>query len=212
MLTTESSIKLTLKGLNKMFSGIIEEIGTIKNMTPLADGFRYTIHAKKVLKGTKLGDSIAHDGICLTVVHKSLRTFDVEVMKETIQVTALKLWKIGSGINLERALAASQRNGGHQVSGHVDGVGKIVNLKQEGIATIVTIEVPENLTKYMIQKGSVAVDGISLTLTNVTKTTFALWIIPHTKLHTTLLTKKIGDPVNIEVDMLAKYVEKLMQK
>ncbi|MEY3431412.1 MAG: hypothetical protein RIS53_310 [Bacillota bacterium] len=195
-----------------MFSGIIEEIGTIKNIKPLADGFRYTIHAKKVLKGTKLGDSIAHDGICLTVVHKSLRTFDVEVMKETIQVTALRLWKIGSGINLERALATNQRNGGHQVSGHVDSVGKIVNLKQEGIATIVTIEVPENLTKYMIQKGSVAVDGISLTLTNVTKTTFALWIIPHTKLHTTLLTKKIGDPVNIEVDMLAKYVEKLMQK
>jgi riboflavin synthase len=136
----------------------------------------------------------------------------VEVMKETIQVTALTLWKVGSGINLERALATNQRNGGHQVSGHVDGIGKISNLKQEGIATIVTIEVPERLTKYMIQKGSVAVDGISLTLTNVTKTSFALWIIPHTKLHTTLLTKKIGDPVNIEVDMLAKYVEKLMQK
>jgi riboflavin synthase len=195
-----------------MFSGIIEEIGTIKSITPLADGFRYTIQAKKILKGTKLGDSISHDGICLTVVRKTLRTYEVEVMKETIQVTALTLWKVGSGINLERALSTNQRNGGHQVSGHVDEIGKISNLKQEGIATIVTIDVPERLTKYMIQKGSVAVDGISLTLTNVTNTSFALWIIPHTKLHTTLLTKKIGDPVNIEVDMLAKYVEKLMQK
>lgn len=212
MLKIAYSIRLILKGLNNMFSGIIEEVGTIKKIKNLADGFRFTIQAKKVLNGTKLGDSVAHDGICLTVVSKTFRTYDVEVMKETIRVTALKLWKEGTGINLERALASNQRNGGHQVSGHVDGVGKIIDFKQEGIATIVTIEVPENLTKYMIQKGSVAVDGISLTLTNVTKTSFTLWIIPHTKLNTTLLTKSIGDPVNIEVDMLAKYVEKLMQK
>lgn len=195
-----------------MFSGIIEEIGTIKNIEPLTDGFRYTIAARKVLKGTKLGDSIAHDGICLTVVKKGFYQYQVEVMKETIDVTALRLWKIGSGINLERALAANQRNGGHQVAGHVDGIGFIKQRTEEGIATVLTIEVPQALTRYMIQKGSVAMDGISLTLTEVTNTTFTVWLIPHTKTHTTLLRKKLGDPVNIEVDMLAKYVEKLNQK
>ncbi|MGA0875661.1 MAG: riboflavin synthase [Bacilli bacterium] len=195
-----------------MFSGIIEEIGTIKNIEPLTDGFRYTVAARKVLKGTKLGDSIAHDGICLTVVKKGFHQYQVEVMKETIDVTALRLWKIGSGINLERALAANQRNGGHQVAGHVDGIGLIKKFTEEGIATVLTIEVPQALTRYMIQKGSVAMDGISLTLTEVTNTTFTVWLIPHTKTHTTLLRKKLGDPVNIEVDMLAKYVEKLNQK
>lgn len=195
-----------------MFSGIIEEIGHIKAIVPLADGFRYTIAAKQVLKGTRLGDSISHDGICLTVTKKTRHTYDVEVMKETIRVTALRLWKVGTGINLERSLAGNQRNGGHQVAGHVDGIGIVQAQSQQGIATQVTIQVNPSLTKYMIEKGSVAVDGISLTLTKVTDTSFDVWIIPHTKHHTTLLTKAIGDPVNIEVDMFAKYVEKLMQK
>jgi riboflavin synthase len=195
-----------------MFSGIIETIGTIKKIEALADGFRYTIQAKKVLGGTKIGDSIAHDGICLTLIKKGWQSYQVEVMKETIQVTALSLWKVGSGVNLERALAPQQRNGGHQVSGHVDGVGKIANIREDGIATVVTIDVPPHLTKYMINKGSVALDGISLTLTNVTATSFEVWLIPHTKLFTTLLRKTIGDPVNIEVDMLAKYIEKLLIK
>lgn len=195
-----------------MFSGIIEEIGTIQNIKPLANGFRYVIAANKVLRGTKLGDSIAHDGICLTVVQKRWRQYQVEVMHETIAVTALKQWQVGTNINLERALAPSQRNGGHQVAGHVDGVGTIQSLAQDGIATVVTIAVPPSLSKYMIEKGSVAVDGISLTLTKVTATSFTVWIIPHTKTHTTLLTKKIGDLVNIEVDLIGKYIEKFMQK
>jgi len=195
-----------------MFSGIIETLGTIRQITPLPEGFRYTIESPLTLKGTKLGDSIAHDGICLTVIKRTWRTYQVEVMKETIQKTALSLWKVGGKINLERALKPSQRNGGHQVSGHVDGIGHISTLQDDGIATIVTIEFPQPLGRYMIEKGSIALDGISLTLTNVTLTTFSVWLIPHTKTHTTLLTKKVGDPVNLEVDMLAKYLEKLNQK
>jgi riboflavin synthase len=170
------------------------------------------VESLKILKGTKIGDSIAHDGICLTVINKGWRRYQVEVMNETIAKTALSLWKEGSGINLERALAPNQRNGGHQVSGHVDGVGTIQQLRQEGIATIVTISLPTSLTKYMIEKGSVALDGISLTLTKVTQDQFEVWIIPHTKANTTLLQKKIGDPVNIEVDMIAKYIEKLSKR
>jgi riboflavin synthase len=195
-----------------MFSGIIEELGTIKLIEALPDGFRFTVKAKLILKGTKRGDSIAHDGICLTVIKKWHHHYQVEVMKETIAVTALKQWRVGSKINLERALAPNQRNGGHQVAGHVDGIGTIASLQEDGIATVVTIQVPSSLSKYMIQKGSVAVDGISLTLNEVTDQHFSVWIIPHTKTHTTLLTKTIGDAVNIEVDMLAKYIEKLMQK
>ena len=195
-----------------MFSGIIETIGLIQKIEKLDAGFRYTVESLKILKGTKIGDSIAHDGICLTVINKGWRRYQVEVMNETIAKTALSLWKEGSGINLERALAPNQRNGGHQVSGHVDGVGKIQQLRQEGIATIVTIALPPSLTKYMIEKGSVALDGISLTLTKVTHDQFEVWIIPHTKANTTLLQKKIGDPVNIEVDMIAKYIEKLSKR
>jgi riboflavin synthase len=195
-----------------MFSGIIETIGLIQKIEKLDAGFRYTVESLKILKGTKIGDSIAHDGICLTVINKGWRRYQVEVMNETIAKTALSLWKEGSGINLERALAPNQRNGGHQVSGHVDGVGKIQQLRQEGIATIVTIALPPSLTKYMIEKGSVALDGISLTLTKVTQDQFEVWIIPHTKTNTTLLQKKIGDPVNIEVDMIAKYIEKLSKR
>ena len=195
-----------------MFSGIIETVGRIQKIEKLDAGFRYTVESAKILKGTKIGDSIAHDGICLTVIKKGWRTYQVEVMNETISKTALSLWNQGSGINLERALAASQRNGGHQVSGHVDGVGTIQQLRQDGIATIVTIGLPASLTKYMIEKGSVALDGISLTLTKVTNDQCEVWIIPHTKANTTLLQKKIGDPVNIEVDMIAKYIEKLSNR
>lgn len=195
-----------------MFSGIIETIGKIKKIDQLDAGFRYTVESRKILQGTKIGDSIAHDGICLTVIKKSWRTYQVEVMHETIAKTALSLWKQNSGINLERALTPNQRNGGHQVSGHVDGIGTIHQLRQEGIATVVTIALPTSLTKYMIEKGSIAIDGISLTLTKVSQDQCEVWIIPHTKANTTLLQKKIGDPVNIEVDMIAKYIEKLSKR
>lgn len=195
-----------------MFSGIIETVGTIQSIQPLDGGFRYVIYAPKLLWGTKIGDSIAHDGICLTVTKKTWSTFTVEVMKETIQKTALALWKEGSSVNLERALASGQRNGGHQVLGHVDAVGHIQSKVDDGIATIFTIKVPSHLSKYMIEKGSVALDGISLTLTKVTEDTLEVWIIPHTKSATTLNKKNIGDPVNVEVDVIGKYIEKLVKK
>lgn len=195
-----------------MFSGIIETVGTIQSIQPLDGGFRYVIRAPKIMFGTKLGDSIATDGICLTVTKKTWSSFTVEVMKETIQRTALALWKEGSSVNLERALASGQRNGGHQVLGHVDAIGHIKSKVDDGIATIFTIEVPSHLTKYMIEKGSVALDGISLTLTKVTENTLEVWIIPHTKSATTLNNKNIGDPVNVEVDVIGKYIEKLVQK
>jgi riboflavin synthase len=195
-----------------MFSGIIETIGIINKIETLPNGYRYHVASRKILQGTKLGDSIAHDGICLTVTKKTWGQYQVEVMHETIAKTALGQWRVGSGINLERALKPNQRNGGHQVAGHVDGVGKIHTMILDGIATVVTIDVPSNLSKYMIEKGSIAVDGISLTLTKVTDHSFTVWIIPHTKHHTTLLTKKVGDLVNIEVDLIGKYIEKLMQR
>jgi riboflavin synthase len=192
-----------------MFSGIIETLGLIKKITPLESGFQYIIYAPKVIFGTKIGDSIATDGICLTVVKKTWTTFTVEAMKETIERTALKLWKVGSKVNLERALATGQRNGGHQVMGHVDATGFLKAKREEGIATVMTFEVPMTLTKYMIEKGSIAVDGVSLTLNRVTSHTFDVWLIPHTKEVTQLATKAIGDPFNIEVDMIGKYIEKL---
>jgi riboflavin synthase len=195
-----------------MFSGIIETVGTIQSIQALDGGFRYVIRAPKLIFGTNLGDSIATDGICLTVTKKTWSTFTVEVMKETIQRTALSLWKEGSSVNLERALASGQRNGGHQVLGHIDAVGHIQSKVDDGIATIFTIKVPSHLTKYMIEKGSVALDGISLTLTKVTENTLEVWIIPHTKSVTTLNNKNIGDPVNVEVDVIGKYIEKLVNK
>jgi riboflavin synthase len=195
-----------------MFSGIIETVGIIRSIQPLDGGFRYVIFAPKVIGGTKIGDSIATDGICLTVIKKTWSTFTVEVMKETISRTALSLWKEGSLVNLERALASGQRNGGHQVLGHVDAIGYIKSKIEDGIATVFTIEVPQNLTKYMIEKGSVALDGISLTLTKVTDTTLEVWVIPHTKIATTINKKSVGDPVNVEVDVIGKYIEKLVGK
>lgn len=191
-----------------MFSGIIETIGSIQKIIPLADGFRYTIHAPKVLPRTKIGDSIAVEGICLTVTQKTSRTFTVDVMKETIQRTALTDWNVGTRVNIERALRMGDRNGGHQVSGHIDGVGVVISQKNEGIATRFTIQISPSLSNYMIEKGSIAIDGISLTITNVQKDFFEVWLIPHTKSHTTLMEKTAGRKVNIEVDLIGKYIEK----
>lgn len=191
-----------------MFSGIIEELGHIQVITPLPEGFRFTIRASKVLGKTKLGDSIAVEGICLTVTKKSWFSFTVDVMKETIDRSALTDWQVGTKVNLERALRMGDRNGGHQVSGHVDGVGVILSHTDEGIATRIRVQVPETLTRYMIEKGSISIDGISLTLTKVLKDRFEVWIIPHTKKHTTLMHKTVGKKVNIEVDMIGKYIEK----
>lgn len=193
-----------------MFSGIIEEKGRIVSLIPLDQGYRFVIKAKKALQGTKLGDSIAVSGICLTVIKKTWSTFIVEVMQETINRTALLQWKEGMDVNLERAMRQGQRNGGHNVLGHVDTVGIIEGFYDEGIATRLVLSFEPEWSKYMIEKGSIALDGTSLTLTKVTDNTCEVWLIPHTKLQTTFMQKKVGDRINIEVDQTGKYIEKWM--
>lgn len=192
-----------------MFTGIIEEIGKIKKVKQGSKSATLTIEANKVLSDTNLGDSISTNGVCLTVTHLSTHTFDVDVMNETLKRSNLSELNIGSEVNLERALTLSTRLSGHMVSGHIDGVGKILEIKKEDIAYLIKIETTKDLTKYMIEKGSIAIDGISLTIVSVNDHDFQISIIPYTKDETILLKKKMGDTVNLECDLIGKYVEKL---
>ena len=192
-----------------MFTGIIEEMGTLKQTTPGDASVHLTLGAHKVLEGTALGDSIATNGVCLTVVAKTEDSVTVDVMHETLKNTNLGTLKVGDPLNLERALTPSSRMGGHFVTGHVDGTGIIQDIQDDGIAKRLFIGVDESLTASIINKGSIAVDGISLTVYGVSKTHFEISLIPHTQDVTTLLKKKIGDSVNIETDMIGKYVLKM---
>ncbi len=192
-----------------MFTGIIEEIGTVKKVDKNPRSVALTIEASKVLEDTKLGDSIATDGVCLTVTHLTNQTFTIDIMYETLNRSTMKAVKTGSKVNLERALTLNTRLGGHMVSGHIDGVGTIKSIKKDDIAHILTIQASENVMRYLLEKGSIAIDGISLTVASHDSSTFKVWVIPHTKDETTLLNKKIGDEVNLEADMIGKYVEKL---
>lgn len=193
-----------------MFTGIVEEMGTLKAQTPGEKSVHLTFQAHTVLDGTNIGDSIATNGVCLTVVQKTSDSVTVDVMHETLKNTNLGSLKVGDPLNLERALTPASRMGGHFVTGHVDGVGIIKETAQDGIAWRITIELAEPLTESIIPKGSIAVDGISLTVVDLTKTTFTVSIIPHTQDVTTLLRKKPGDTVNIETDMIGKYVAKMV--
>lgn len=194
-----------------MFTGIIEEMGTLKKTTPGDASVHLTIGAKKVLEGTALGDSIATNGVCLTVVEKTTDSITVDVMHETLKNTNLGSLSAGDALNLERALTPASRMGGHFVSGHVDGTGVIQDIQDDGIAKRLFIGVDERLTASIINKGSIAVDGISLTVYGLSKTHFEISLIPHTQDVTTLLKKKVGDTVNIETDMIGKYVLKMTQ-
>ena len=169
-----------------------------------------TIMAYKVLKGIKIGDSIAVNGVCLTVTSISGNKFTADVMAETIRRSSLGTLKHGSKVNLERAMAADGRFGGHIVSGHIDGTGTICSLEREDNAVWVEIETPDKLLKYIVEKGSIAIDGISLTVASLTDDSFSVSVIPHTGEETTLLAKKPGDIVNLENDIVGKYVERLM--
>ncbi|MBN2238070.1 MAG: riboflavin synthase [Bacteroidales bacterium] len=189
-----------------MFTGLIEEIGKVTKIVKGSTSFQFTIQAKTVLSDLKLGDSIATNGACLTVVHFSNDTFTVDIMSETVRLTTFNQLKIGELVNLERALRLSDRLDGHLVSGHIDGVGKIIERKQDDIATLLKIEAPKDLLGKMLSKGSIAIDGISLTLVDVTPNFFQVSIIPHTSNETTLLKKQIGQYVNLETDMIGKYV------
>ncbi len=198
--------------VSDMFTGIIEGLGTLTEIRSSGQGKRLTIVADFFLEQTKIGDSIAVNGACLTAVALDNKRFVVDASPETLATTTFGKAKIGDRLNLERALRLSDRIDGHLVSGHIDGMGIIRHRKTAGNAIIVTFGVSETLSRYMIKKGSVAVDGVSLTINNCNSDSFDVSIIPHTAKLTTIGFKKIGDLVNIETDMIGKYVERFITK
>ena len=194
-----------------MFTGIVEGLGEIVSKNPIVKGIRFVIKAPFDLSDVKLGDSISVNGVCLTVINLEIQTFAVEVSPETLMCTTLGGLQVGTKVNLERALQIGDRLGGHLVSGHVDGIGEVISRKESGDFLFFTIKVPENLTKYIIEKGSIAVDGISLTINAISQNLVELAIIPHTARITTMGFRRPGDLVNIEVDLIGKYIERLLQ-
>lgn len=193
-----------------MFTGIVEEIGHIEAIEKGNRSAKLVITANKILQDIQLGDSIAVNGICLTACRISKSNFTADVMAETMNRSNLGNLKKGSAVNLERAMPANGRFGGHIVSGHVDGTGTIIDFKKDENAVWVTIKAGANLLKYIVEKGSIAIDGISLTVAYVDDSCFKVSIIPHTADETILLHKKTGDTVNLECDVIGKYVEKLL--
>ena len=193
-----------------MFTGIIEGLGTISRIKPAGQGKQFIVNADFVLDQTKIGDSISVSGACLTVVVIDKERFHADVSPETLAKTTLGKAKVGHRVNLERALRLSDRIGGHLVAGHVDGLGSIREKRRIGNSVLITIDVPESITRYMIKKGSVAVDGISLTINDFSRDHFEVSIIPHTAKMTTIDLSKVGDSVNIETDMIGKYVERFV--
>ncbi len=191
-----------------MFTGLIQEIGKVKAVKKALNSSRIIISAEEILTDLRLGDSISTNGICLTVVAKSKTDFTLEIMAETLQTA--KEFKTGDSVNLEPALRLSDRLGGHLVSGHVDGIGIIKSIRKEDIAYRLRIATTKDLTEQMLKKGSITLDGVSLTLIDVKEKEFEVGIIPHTRQQTTLLNKKIGHEINIETDMIGKYVLQLL--
>ena len=193
-----------------MFTGIIEEIGSVKRVSVGGKSGSIEIAAKKVLDGTKVGDSIAVNGVCLTVTSLGSSSFTADVMAETLRRSSLGSLSVGNGVNLERAMAADGRFGGHLVSGHIDGTGTISKMQKEENAVWVHIQANSEVLNLLVEKGSIAIDGISLTVAGVSDSEFSVSVIPHTAKETTLLSKKAGDTVNLENDIIGKYVQKLL--
>ncbi|MDQ7094939.1 riboflavin synthase [Desulfosporosinus sp. PR] len=193
-----------------MFTGIVEELGIVRALRLLPDSGKLTLQGKKVLEDTQLGDSIAVNGVCLTVVQQNGNEFTVDVMAETLAKTNLGDLKNGNQVNLERALQLKTRLGGHLVSGHVDGVGRIRRITPWGIAQVLEISAPSPLLSFVLPKGSIAIDGISLTVIDVEEDYFTVSLIPHTFEETTLGLKKVGSSVNLETDLIGKYVARFM--
>lgn len=193
-----------------MFTGLVAELGTVQNLVRQGNSYHLTVAARKVLENLKIGDSVAVNGCCLTVVKMDDACFTADVMPETVRLTNIGGLANGSRVNLERTLRLCDGLDGHIVSGHVEGLGTISGQRPEGIAVVTTISCSSDLLKYIIKKGSIAIDGISLTVTEVTETSFSVSLIPHTAKMTTLGFKKVGDKVNLETDIIGKYVERML--
>ena len=193
-----------------MFTGIIEEVGQIKALKRGANSIILTVGAVTIMDDLKLGDSVATNGVCLTVTAFGKDFFQADVMHETMNRSSLGSLKPGSHVNLERAMPANGRFGGHMVSGHIDGTGNIKAIEKDDNAVWYTISADERILRYIVEKGSIAIDGISLTVAKVTDHDFSVSIIPHTLKETILAEKKVGDIVNLENDMVGKYIEKFM--
>jgi len=193
-----------------MFTGIIQGLGTIKAVQRVGQGFVFNIHPDSPLRDLQEGESIAVSGVCLTAIDVSRGSFKMDVSPETLSRTTLAMLRPGDRVNLERALRPSDRLGGHIVSGHVDGIGEIVKKKSQSQFTLFTIAIPKDLDRYLIEKGSIAVDGISLTVNSCKTGLFSVAIIPHTAKITTMGLRDRGNKVNIEVDLIGKYIEKLV--
>ena len=196
--------------MSLLFTGIVEELGVIKNVENKKDKYSFKIEAKKVLEDVNTGDSICTNGVCLTVTDFSMNDFTVDVMPETIRQSNLKSLKKGSLVNLERAVKPTDRLGGHIVSGHIDGEGIIKEYRKEGNAWWITVKPEKKLLKYVIKRGSIALDGVSLTVAYVDDDVFKASIIPHTGVETILLKKEVEDKLNIECDLMGKYIEKIL--
>lgn len=193
-----------------MFTGIVEEIGTVVSISKGVQSSKLTLQGDVIFEDMHIGDSIAVNGVCLTVTTKTSNTFTVDVMAETLRRSSLGSLTNGSKVNMERAMAANGRFGGHIVSGHIDGTGVIESFVKEDNAVWVTINTPSKILKYIIEKGSITIDGISLTVAYVDSDCFKVSLIPHTAANTTLLSKKPGDIVNLENDVVGKYIDKLL--
>lgn len=193
-----------------MFTGIIEEVGTLEKIDRITDGYRIKVNASLITEDLHVNDSIAVSGVCLTAIKKEQNGFWVEAVGATLEKTTIKKIQQNTHVNLERAVRLLDRLGGHLVQGHVNGIGIIKKIQKLGENYFVEIQIPGELEKYVIAEGSIAVDGISLTIAKLSGNVIGLSIIPHTWMHTTLQYKKVSDEVNIETDVIAKYVEKLL--
>ncbi len=193
-----------------MFTGIIEEVGTVAAVQKNAKSARLTIRGSLIFDDVKLGDSVAVNGVCLTVTEFGNNLFTADVMNETLGRSNLGDLRAGSDVNLERAMRADGRFGGHIVSGHIDGTGVITGMERDDNAVWVTVTAPPGILKYIMEKGSIAIDGISLTVARVSEHSFAVSVIPHTGRETILLGKRIGSTVNLENDVIGKYVGRLL--
>ena len=193
-----------------MFTGIVEEVGIVQLIDKLPQSARIAVKAKKTLRDSKIGDSIAVNGVCLTIINLTSDKFNADISAETLRLTNLGDLKVGSPVNLERSIRLVDRVNGHLVQGHIDEVGKIIDWKDEGDSSLMRVSISLKSMPYIIYKGSITIDGVSLTIANLLDDSFEISLIPHTKEVTTMGQKQVEDPVNIEVDLIGRYVERLL--